>query len=230
MNGSNLYNALALCIDDIAGAYNEKEPVAHRFSMKYKLRKRTAIKAYRKSAEQPQEFDRSYRKISLRRKVVIAVLAVMLAAMLTGAGFVVTHYIGGLRAEQQSTHTDAFAMDWENAPKTLEKSYRITYNLEDYDSKILSDNILKYWQNYTKDEYYIKFLYFTKEAYQNARLNTEGSTIETRTINDSEAIYFITNNDAQCLVWDNGEYIFEMIFNVDYETAKVIAESIKEVR
>ncbi len=228
-NNSSLYRALALCIDDIADAYDEKEPVSHRFSMKYKLRKRTAIKAYRKSAEQPQEFDRSYRKISLSRKVVIAVLAVMLAAMLTGAGFVVTHYIGGLRAEQQSTHTDAFAMDWESAPKTLEKTYRISYDLDDYNKEVLNDSFMSYWENYTKDSYYINFLYFTKKSYQNARLNTEGTNIEERVVNGLEALYFMSDDGGHCLIWDNGEYIFEMIFNVDYDFAVKVAESIKEL-
>jgi hypothetical protein len=225
-----MYEAFELEAKELAAAYDLASIPDHKFSWRYNQKKRAMIKAYRKSLEKPIEFVVEYRRISLRQRIAIAVLVALTAAAATGAGLYVTHYIGGIMANQQSTHTDAFAMDWESAPKTLEKVYRITYNLDDYDKKVLSDNILKYWENYTKEDYYIKYMYFTKEAYQNARLNTEGTTIEVRTISGFEAIYFVANSDAHCLVWDNGEYVFEMIFNIDYETAKEIAESIKEIK
>ena len=64
--------------------------------------------------------------------------------------------------------------------------------------------------------------------FQNVRLNTENAVIETRNVNGYDALYFKLDEKTQCLIWDNGEYIFEFIFSIDYDTALQIAESIKQ--
>ena len=118
-------------------------------------------------------------------------------------------------------------MDWESAPKKLEKSYRITYDLSEYDKEVLNDSIIQYWENYSKGDNYIDFAYYPKSMYQNIRLNTEGSDLEEKTINGYQALYYKTSDGGKCLVWDNGEYIFQMFFNIDYETALKIIESVE---
>ena len=221
-----MYEAFELEAKELAAAYDLASIPDHKFSWRYNQKKRAMIKAYRKSLEKPIEFVVEYRRISLRQRIAIAVLVVLTAAAATGAGLYVTHYIGGIMANQQSTHTDAFAMDWEDAPRILEKTYRISYNLDDYNKEVLTDSFMSYWENYTKDNYYINFLYFTKKSYQNARLNTEGTDVEERIINGFEALYFISDDGGHCLIWDNGEYIFELVFNVDYSVGEKIASSI----
>ena len=42
--------------------------------------------------------------------------------LLTSAGMYVTHYIGGLQANQRSIHSDAFALDWEADPEFEEET------------------------------------------------------------------------------------------------------------
>jgi hypothetical protein len=59
-------------------------------------------------------------------------------------------------------------------------------------------------------------------------MNTEGTQIEIRYVNGFEALYFKQPNGTQVLCWDNGDYIFELGFNIDYDTALQIAESIKQ--
>lgn len=228
LNSNKLHTALEMSIKDMNAAYDENEVISHRFSWRYKRKKRAIIKAYQQSLQRPEEFDRRYRKISFRQKVLIAAMAIVMAALLTGAGVVVTYYIGGIRVEQQSTHTDAFAMDWESAPSTLEKTYSISYDLSNYEKNILSDDEYQYWAEYTNNTDYIDFMYWVKEAYQNARVNTEESAIGSMTINGFDALYFQRNEKDQVLIWDNGEYIFELHSNLDISVIKLIAETIYE--
>ena len=228
LNSNKLHTALEMSIKDMNAAYDENEVISHRFSWRYKRKKRAIIKAYQQSLQRPEEFDSRYRKISFRQKVLIAAMAVVMAALLTGAGVVVTYYIGGIRAEQQSTHTDAFAMDWENAPLTLEKSYRITYDLSDYTKEIIINIDNYYWEAYTKGYDFIDFTCSTKEMFQNSRLNTEGTEIEIKKVNNCDALYFQLDEKTKCLIWDNGEYIFELHYSIEDSLAMVIATTIAE--
>lgn len=223
-----LRNALEMSVNDMNSAYDENEYVLHRFSWRYKQRKRAIIKAYQQSLNRPQEFESRYRKISFRQRLRLAILVAVTAALLTGAGVVVTYYIGGIRAEQQSTHTDAFAMDWENAPLTLEKSYRITYDLSDYTKEIIINIDNYYWEAYTKGYDFIDFTCSTKEMFQNSRLNTEGTEIEIKKVKNCDALYFQLDEKTKCLIWDNGEYIFELHYSIEDSLAMVIATTIAE--
>ena len=100
----------------LAASYDIAAMPDHRFSWRYKRRKRAIIKAYQRSLEKPVDFVKEYNNISLRQRVRLAVLIATAALAATGAGVYVTHIIGGIMANQQSTHSDAFAMDWESAP------------------------------------------------------------------------------------------------------------------
>ena len=101
-------------------------------------------------------------------------------------------------------------------------------NLSNYEKNILSDDEYQYWAEYTNNTDYIDFMYWVKEAYQNARVNTEESAIGSMAINGFDALYFQRNEKDQVLIWDNGEYIFELHSNLDISIIKLIAETIYE--
>jgi|GEM_PF-270702 len=223
-----MYAAFDMETKELADSYDIETIPEHKFSWRYKRRKRAIIKAYQRTLEKPIDFVTEYRHISVRQRIRFAVLVAVTALAATGAGMYVTHIIGGIMANQQSTHSDAFALDWESAPKTLEKDYKITYDLSDYEKVIVLDDDVMYWETYSKNSYFIDFMCFTKESYQNIRLNTEGSQIKSISINGKEVLYYITEDGGHYFVWDNGEYIFNLNFNIDYEEAIRIAESIEE--
>lgn len=214
---------------ELADSYDIETIPEHKFSWRYKRRKRAMIKAYQRSLEKPIDFVTEYRHISLRQRIRFAVLVAVTALAATGAGVYVTHIIGGIMANQQSTHSDAFALDWENAPKTLEKDYRILYDLRGYDKEIILDEEFEYWVRYSKDDKYINFIYTTKEEYQNVRLNTEGAEIIHLSINGADVMHFVTEDGSNGLIWDNGEYIFELYFNLYLEEGISLARSIESV-
>lgn len=231
MNNNNLYQALEKYVADSAVTLDNTGDSDVRFSWQYKRKRKAMITAYRKTSERPVGFDEKYRKVRFGQKIRFAVLVAVTALLMTGAAVYITHYIGGLMAKQYDDHSDGFALDWENAPRTLEKAYRINCDLSDFDMEIVCDDEYQYWEYYSKQEpsyQYINFSYGVKEGFQNVRLNTEGSEIEKININGNDGIYYVTPDGGKCLIWDNGEYIFEFYFNIEYKMGIKIAESISE--
>ena len=232
MNNDNLYHALEKYAADSAVILDNTDDSDVRFSWQYKRKRKSMITAYRKTSERPVGFDEKYRKVRLGQRIKLAVLVAVTALFMTGAGMYITHYVGGLMAKQYDDHSDGFALDWENAPRTLEKSYRINYDLSDYDMEIVCDDEYQYWEYYSKQEpsyQYINFSYGVKEGFQNARLNTEDSKVENIQLNGYEILYYEQPNSSKSFIWDNGEYILEFHTNSDYDFAVKIISTIKEV-
>ena len=226
---SALYDVFAAKAEMIEKSVSDDLP-AHKFSLRYKRKKKALIKAYEQQREKGTDIQTTFRKIRVRQTIRFAVIAVLAAAMLTGAGLYVTHYIGGLQANQQSTHTDVSAFNIDGAPKTLEAKFRVTYDLSGWENGVMCDDSNMYWEYFEKNEDYFDFSYYTKSLYQNSRMNTEGTNIETKYVNGFEALYFMREDGTQVLCWDNGLYIFELVFSIDYDTAIQIAESIRPMK
>ena len=233
MSNNNLYQTLERYVSDSAIILDNTDDSDIKFSWQYKRKKKAILTAYHKSLEHPIQFVEKYQKVRFLQKIKFAILVAVTALLMTGAAVYITHYVGGLMAKQYDDHSDGFALDWENAPRTLEKTYRINYDMSDYGMEILMDDEYGYWESYHNSEnptLYINFLYSTKEGFQNARLNTEGSEIEKINISGNDGIYYITPDGGKCLIWDNGEYIFEFYFNIEYEMGFEIAKSISEIK
>ena len=231
MSNNNLYQALEKYAADSAVTLDNTGDSDVRFSWQYKRKRKAMITAYRKTSEGPLGFDEKYRKVRFGQKIRFAVLAAVTALLMTGAAAYITHYVGGLMAKQYDDHSDGFALDWENAPRTLEKSYRINYDLSDFDMEIMCDDEYQYWEYYSKQEpsyQYINFSYGTKEGFQNARLNTEDSKVENIQLNGYETLYYEQPNGSKSFIWDNGEYILEFHTNSDYDFAVKVISTIKE--
>lgn len=232
MNSKNLYQALEKYVVDSAVILDNADDSDVRFSWQYKRKRKAMITAYRKTSERPVEFDERYRKIRFGQRIKLAVLAVVTALLMTGAVICVTHYIGNFIVKQYDDHSDGFVLDWENAPRTLEKAYRINYDLSDFDMEVVCDDEYQYWEYYCKNEpsyQYINFSYGTKEGFQNVRLNTEDSKVENIQLNGYETLYYEQPNGSKSFIWDNGEYILEFHTNLGYDFAVKIISTIKEV-
>ena len=122
------YDALAAEAEALAGSIPDELP-EHRFSLGYRRRERAVLKAYERSSRQNNDFTETYRKMQLWKRLRLVFIVVITALFLTGSGFVIVHYIGGLRLEQHSTHTNAFAVDTENVDTSMDRKLRITYDI-----------------------------------------------------------------------------------------------------
>ena len=199
----------------------------HRFSLRYKLKKRALLKAYELSQRTAEKFEISYKRAKLSQTIALALLSAFTAMLMTGAAMYAVRLINGLKAKEYVDHSDIFAVD-ENAPEYIERRYRISYDLSDWKKTVLIDDNLTYWEKYERGVDTIKFSYYPKNVYQNFRHNTEYTGIETVIINGKETIYYSNQTDVQSLVWDGGDYIFQLDFTITFEEAETIIESITE--
>ncbi len=220
------YEALAMQAAAVEAAIPDMPE--HRFSLRYKRKKKALIKAYEKSKEQSSSFLSTFHKLRLRHKIRVAVLIVLSVLLLTGAGVYITHRFGDLTARQYDTHTMMYVEDPE-APEILLEHFELGYDLTGYSKEIICNDEREYWEIWKGDDKRISFSYCTKHGI-GMRMNTEGSTVKFVDINGYEAFYYIAHETVHCLTWDNGDYLFEFDFaGIDYETGIKIAESIRKV-
>lgn len=127
---------------------------------------------------------------------------------------------------------DYSGITYDEAVKIRESSYaptyRITYDMSDWEEALMCDNSTMRWVVYRKGSEEFSFEICTKESYQKVHLNTEGTELKNRTVNGHEGIY-INNPDHgfQYLAYDNGDYIFEFAFTFEYDKAMEIINSIE---
>ncbi len=217
------YEALAMQAAAIEAAVPEMPE--HRFSLRYKRKKKALIKAYEKSILRHENVFEAFRRLRLRQKIRVAFLIVLSVLLLTGAGVYITHYFGGLTAKQYDTHTMMYVED-PDAPETLLEHFRIAYDLSGFSKEIMCDDDREYWEIWEDNDRYISFSYETKHGI-GMRMNTEGSIVKYVDINGYEAFYYIAHDTVHCLTWDNGDYLFSFDFaGIDYETGIEIAKSI----
>ena len=219
------YELLEEQANDLINLVDDSVP-DHRFSLGYKLKKRALLKAYERSGDSADTFERSYNKVRLNQQIAIAVLAALTALIMTGAAVYFVRMITGLRANEYTDHSDIFALD-SDAPEIIETKYRITYDLSGWEETVLNDDELTYWVKYENGDGRFEYKYFPKFLFQNVRLNTEQYGMEIITINGKEAIYFKSQPNIGCIVWDNGDYIFQFEFTVSLSKAEDIIASIK---
>ena len=165
MNANSLfYELLEEQVKKLDDSIDQSIPF-HKFSLSYRLKKRALLKAYLKTLNNSDNFDRSYRKLRFYQRIRIALLAAITALLLTGASIYVTYLIGGMKAKMYSDHSDVFSLDDENAPEFIEDNYRITYNLEGYEHIIVDNDEILYWEMYENETDRISFSFSPKSLY-----------------------------------------------------------------
>jgi hypothetical protein len=113
-------------------------------------------------------------------------------------------------------------------PTTIQSDYNITYDLSNY--KIIYEEYDELSRNisYQKDNIVIDYFQYVKSEYDMG-LNTEDAEISTITVDDTEAIYYLDNNDYSNIIWDNGEYIIMISSNIGKNELINIANSVQKV-
>lgn len=127
-----------------------------------------------------------------------------------------------------SDHTEIIAdSEIENSyPHSIDEEYHISslpngFKQVDYD-KMKNSIIITYF----KDDDYIFFEQYTKDAYL-SNYDNEQSTFESyKDENGQEYLVHNTDHD-HTFIWDNGKYIFEICSNLDKQSVLELCESTK---
>lgn len=129
-----------------------------------------------------------------------------------------------------SKNSDIVAVedDTESYPDKIEDIYTITYDLSDFNIDYEEYDDLSTAMVYTKDSYAVFYKQYVVSEYDVNR-NTEDAEISHVNIGDVEAIYFKDNNEYYNIIWNNGEYVFDINTNLGENVLIDIANSVKKV-
>lgn len=194
----------------------------HRFSLRYKIRKRKIIKEYERSLELHRQLHRVNLKYLL--------IAVITAGIAVLSGFGMVKIIEGFRVTDYDTHSMLFVVDdLENSPTEIEKKFWIDLDMSEYGVEVLSDDYVLYGVQYESDNKRISVLQMPLVYYSQRRLNTENALIEPMqiSINDWSGLYFQTNDGGYYYLFNTGEYILSYTSNLPKEDIENIVKSTK---
>lgn len=109
------------------------------------------------------------------------------------------------------THTVVEPVDYEDAPLDFTDKYEITADMSDFELVNFWESIFDLEYTYENEHCTIYFSQNIKESYS-ISVNTEGYDTETIYINGSEGVYVdMYNNNGKIVIWDNGDYIFDLL-------------------
>lgn len=215
----------------IKEAYNQEfakydDSPKHRFSSRHMCKMKKIFKLYNKNLERQLSVNsRPARRLSLA--FVIAAILVMLAAASAAAIGIFTN----LSRKEYRDHTQLFAINYENSPETINYIYELAALSDDY---VIDDEIqtnLFYaisWHN-AKTGAEIIFQQSVKKEFS-PNIDNEHGKLETIFIDEKPGLYIDWSSEKRVsgfLAWDNGDYILEIVGNLDENEMLDLAKSAK---
>lgn len=164
------------------------------------------------------------RKIPIKRRALIALLAIILSVCGIAAGAAICR---GFLRKEHSDNTQIFTVNAEKAPKTIEYEYYLPDIPNGYEPyEYYSDS----WYVYTSyiDSSTNKLLTFEqdiKDGY-NAHFDNEHYIMEELEINGKYSLCFTVENSGT-IVWDNEDYILQVFGHFTKDELIELAESVR---
>lgn len=170
-----------------------------------------------------------------RTRVRLLAIAIIIATVALGTGGVVLlQYWDTFRLRGIGNNEYAFDVsDPESSPTEILDKYRITADLSSYKKEVISDSDLDYWVVYTDDSgKTVCYNQFTKTMADSLQIGLGDVQIPPEKIDlgNYTALYYVSANGIQNLMWDNGDYIFELSAEgLSKEETKALALSVKKI-
>lgn len=204
----------------------------HKFSLKHRLGMKRIFKLYEKNTRKTHlsETPKPKKYRLTRRTVLTAIVIVFLAAL---AGCAAAHFISqSFRGDVHSDYTRIFPIDTENCPETIEEKYYLSeiperFVLLETDPTLFS--VYTCYIDYSTRET-ITFQQYIKTDFGTHNLNTEHHQIEEIDVNGHVGLCVdFSDSEQTCslLMWDNGDYIFEVSADFSKDILIKLAKSTK---
>lgn len=200
----------------------------YKISHSFDRRMQKLIRSYLK--EKNKDHIMSRRRLKIR--LLIAAIIAATVALGTG-GAVLLQYWDTFKLKNVGNNEYAFLVDNpESAPLQLTEKYRISADLSEYKEEIINDSEFDYWVVYTRDEdKTILFNQITKEYANSMQIGFDEVQVfpEKMPLGKYTAMYYVSANGTQNLIWDNGDYIFELSADgLSKEETKALALSVRK--
>lgn len=194
----------------------------HVFSRKFNSKMKKFIKKNKKTKLR-------FKKHPVRRVISIAVAFITIIA--TAVAGVASASPQPFVAKKYDDHTELSVTEDNSAPETFEDIYEITDIPEGFEviEKVeWTDPASMIETDYRKDDVYIFFAQHIRSSFQNFNIDTERDELEYIQINDCPGVMVDYGNEC-FIAYDNGDYIIEVLVDMDKETAIKLAESVQKV-
>lgn len=197
-------------------------PPEHRFSR----RSRKALKKLLRP--EPARRSIHWSRIPVRKRIVLVLLIVLLAAVGVTAGAVAIY---GFKQERHREYTILRTVNADDCPKTIETVYylpEIPEGYEFYKEDSGKSSIYIAYINHNTNIYMV-FEQIVKDRYK-GYFDTEGQDFEELDINGHYALYLDfsdSGHESGLIVWDNGDYILKINGNFTKSKLVELAKSVK---
>lgn len=166
--------------------------------------------------------------IRWNRKSLAVVLVIVLLAVLAGCA-VIIYTLGGFNTEAHSDNTELFPIDFESGPSIIENEYYLSGLPEGFNKVSKDQNDYCIYNYYVNDEseLTITFCQWVKKDYE-IHVNTEIGQLDEIIINEKAGIcvdYEDSKYDGIDIIWDNGDYVLEIVTNMPKSEAINLAKS-----
>ena len=200
----------------------------HKFSRKFE-RKMKKLFAQQKAPSKTEN-----KQITLKRKLVVALLVVLISAFVAGCASLAYYLWNHFKVEDYGLYSLLGITDIKDCPTELLEHYELDVEMKGYSKEILLDEYFQYWVAYQKkdEQINISFSQNTKDTYQNIFLNTENALVMPTevTVNGCKGVFYQTFYGEMLLIWDVGDYILDMTgYGISQEELFALAESIRKV-
>lgn len=168
--------------------------------------------------------------ICWNRKSFAVVLVIVLLAVLAGCA-VIIYTLGGFNTEAHSDNTELFPINYENGPETIESVYYISDLPEGFIEVDVDQNdycVYNYYRNEESGKT-ITFYQWVKKDYV-FHENTEKGQLGLIKIFEKDGIcvdYTNRKYEGCEIIWDNGDYILEIVTNTTRDETLDLAKSAK---
>ncbi len=225
MNEDVFKDILAKAVDHEFAEFNNVPE--HKFSLKHRIAMNRIFARYERNVRKlreskavsvPSAYEHKPRR-SLKQRILIATVIVILMTFL--AGWVVVFVSEKFHGTVYRDNTRLIAVDTENCPQTIEYRYALASVPDGFEFVETNSSPIHVYTQY-KNELTgqgITLYQWVKSEYS-SNLNTENYDLKEVDIGGKTGLYidFSTGSyDHSFIVWDNGDYIIEIMADLDKE-------------
>ena len=188
----------------------------HVFSKKHERKMKYAFKLYERNdcKLKPYIGSKPHYHFRFSKRNIIVLFAVIFLAALVGCGvtyFTSKNFYGKVNAD----NTELFVINTENCPATIEDKYYLPCLPDGYEVSGTDSTPFYEWISYENPatEQTLTFCQFAKVSFDSTHYDTENQKFQEININGHSGLcldYSSQGYNYAVIVWDNGDYIFEL--------------------
>ena len=188
----------------------------HVFSKKHERKMKLVFKLFERNdcKLKPYTGSKPHYHFRFTKRNIIVLLAVIFLAALAGCGvtyFTSKNFYGKVNAD----NTELFVINTENCPSTIEDKYYLPCLPDGYEVLGTDSTPFYEWISYENPatEQTLTFCQFAKVSFDSTHYDTENQKFQEININGHSGLcldYSSQGYNYAVIVWDNGDYIFEL--------------------